>query len=530
MTLDNNDKLEKKLTFGDAGRKKLMDGVRKMTMAVGSTMGAKGNTVLIESPNHTKGITVTKDGVTVAKAVRLIDPIENLAVSIMREGSEKTALEVGDATTATIVLSEAFIVAGTRAINDGKHNRAEVLRAMHAEAEHIINRLKHKSLSIDDQKLIDVAVISANNDDKVGRLIAGVYKEVGDDGIVMIENGATSETTYSVVNGLKIDRGYSSSLFINNQKRDECVHEDIEILVCDGEISNILQVQRILEYIIKNGKKLLIIAPMTTPAINTLAANVIKNGLNLVNVAPPNFGYRQHELMQDIAIAVGAKYFSEKTGDDLSLITPSDLGHAKRVTIDHGKTIIVQEDGLNADKIQQRVSELRDALEIADRKADKDFILERIASLNGGIGMISVGGNTSMEQKELYDRVDDAVCAVRSALDGGVLPGGGVALYNESLYYKGGCVIDDIFGSALKAPLIQMMNNAGVDYSEYYDGETDTVNDGYDMKNGKWGDMIEMGVIDPTKVITVALRNAISVATTILSTNAIVTIAREGDS
>ena len=518
----------KELVFGDDGRSKLINGIEKISGAVKSTLGPMGNTVLIESTTHTHGITVTKDGVTVAKSIDLIDPAENLAVRMMKEASERTATSAGDGTTTAIVLTEALVKAGFDTITK-KENRTEILRGLTNETKEIVKRLDKKSRKVTPKRLRDVANISANNDKAVGDIIADVYDEVGGDGIVTVERSQTSQTYYETTYGIKVERGYSSPLFINDQKKDECILEETHVLVSDAEISNVLQIENVLAPVIQENKRLLIIAPCSTNVINTLAANVIKRGIKVCIIPPPSFGYKQHELMQDIAISVGANYFSEKTGDDLSLITFSDLGHAQRVIVNRDSTIVIKDDS-DSSQVKERVEQLWGAYNNETKKVERDFIMSRIASLTGGIGVIYVGGNTDLEQKELYDRVDDAVCAVRSALEEGILPGGGVALLREAARYDG---IDDpvakILASALRAPVKQILSNAGLGYDKIY--TNDKINGhhnyGYDVKNDKWGDLFKLGVIDPMKVTKSALQNAVSVAVTILSTNAIVTIARE---
>ena len=255
--------------------------------------------------------------------------------------------------------------------------------------------------------------------------------------------------------------------------------------------------------------------------MNTLAANVMKNGLKLCTIGPPSFGYRQHELMQDIAVSVGATYFSEKTGDDLSLMTVDDLGHAARVIVGRESTVVIKDTDTSSDVIDERVSQLKDSLKTQSKKADKDFILSRIASLTGGV--IYAGGNTDLEQKELYDRIDDAVCAVRSALEEGILPGGGIALYNESELLDDS-IAGKILARALRTPLMQIAENAGINAFVHH--QLKPYEFGVDIKTGKSGNMYEMGIIDPLKVTRTALENAVSVAVTILSTNAIITMAR----
>jgi len=526
----------KELHFDVKGRDKLISGIKKIAKAVKSTLGPSGNTVIIESPNHTHGITVTKDGVTVAKSIDLIDPVENLAVKIVKEAADRTATNAGDGTTTAIVLTEALVVGGLNLIKP-EHNRTTVLKELGDLTAKVVEKLRKKSTELTDDMMLDVATISANNDSSIGEIIAEVYKDVGRQGIVTVEKSQTFETYAETTKGLKVDRGYLSPLFINDQSRDECILEDVMVLVADIEIANILQIESVLKPIIQEGKKLLIISPCHKNVVNTLAANVLKNNLKICAVQPPSFGYRQHELMQDIAMSVGATYFSEKTGDDLSIITYADLGHAAKVVVGKDKTIILKSDKkIDESKIEERVQQLWKAHGEANKKHDKEFILERIASLTGGIGVIYVGGNTDLEQKELYDRVDDAVCAVRSALEEGILPGAGKALFEINPYdfyedeiSESEQVAINILGGAIQAPLIQILENAGVAWSDHYDGN-EQEGYGYNVKTGDKGNLIEMGVIDPLKVTRSALQNAVSVATTILSTNAIVTMARSYES
>ena len=284
---DNTGYSPKDLKFGSDGRKRLVSGIAKMANAVKSTLGPSGNTVLIESPHHTHGITVTKDGVTVAKAVDLIDPVENLAVKMMKEAADKTATSAGDGTTTAIVLTEALVLGGVDGIKD-EHNRTEVLRHINAITGDIISNLKKKAKAVSKSMIIDVATISANNDRETGRIIAEVYKDVGKNGIVTVEKSQTSETYAETTLGLKFDRGYLSPLFINDQKKDECVLEDVMVLVADIEIANILQLENVLKPIITEGKKLLIISPCNMNVVNTLAANVMKGNLKVCAVQPPN--------------------------------------------------------------------------------------------------------------------------------------------------------------------------------------------------------------------------------------------------
>tara|TARA_R110001583_G_scaffold82312_1_gene218530 strand:- start:8382 stop:9980 length:1599 start_codon:yes stop_codon:yes gene_type:complete len=525
--------IPKDLTFDENGRAQLIQGITAISKAVKSTLGPRGQTVLIESPDHLGGITVTKDGVTVAKSIFLDNPIENLAIQMMKDAATRTANSAGDGTTTAIVLTEAIVNMGQKLLKEN-HNVTEVIKGVNKYCTKIIETLERSSKKITPSRLLDVATISANNDKEIGSIIADAYKKVGTNGIVTVEKSQNHETYSEVTNGIKVDRGYSSHLFLNNQRKDECVLEDVLVLVCDITIDNILQIENVLKPIIQQNKKLLIIAPCADNVINTLAANVVRNNLKICSIVPPQFGYKSHELMQDIAFAVGAKIFSENTGDDLSLINMDDLGHVDKIIVGKSSSVLIKEASIT-DATLDRINELKEQQVNQTIKEDRDFINERVASLAGAIGCIYVGGNSDVEQKEKFDRVDDSVCAVRSALQEGIITGGGLALYRAGIelsYKKFEKTIDEkvaaeILIEAIKVPMEQIIINAGKDVEEIIitlNGLSSSY--GYDVKNEKIGDMYKMGIIDPLKVTKSALINAVSVATTILSTNAIITHAR----
>mgnify|MGYP006085913803 FL=1 len=521
----------KDLEFDQEGRDKLISGISKISKAVKSTLGPRGKTVLIESSNHTQGITITKDGVTVAESISLIDPVENLAITMMKDAARRTANSAGDGTTTAIVLTEALVKAGEEFLTPDD-NITEVVKSIKVITDKVVSSLEHGSRKVTSLMLKDVATISSNNDSDLGQIISEAYDKVGVNGIVTVESSQNHETYATITNGIKVDRGYTSQLFITNQKNDEAVLEDTLVLVCDQEISNILQIETVLKPIIQQNKKLLIIGACSPNVVNTLAANVVRNGLKLCNIIPPNFGYKQHELMQDIALSVGAKYFSEKTGDNLNLISMDDLGHADKVIAGKNQTVIIKNNQLTGE-IENRIKELKEQQQNTEIVSDREFINERIASLSGSIGAIYVGGNSDVEQKEKYDRVEDAVCAVRSALEEGIVAGGGVALFKSGTYVEDAVngVAGKILASALRAPLKQIYLNAGLDLDKEKEKMLmyDEGFHGLNVKTESWGDMFDMGVIDPLKVTRLALLNAVSVATTILSTNAIVTHARKID-
>lgn len=520
----------KELHFDKQGREKLLEGITKMSKTVKSTLGPLGNTVMMESMNHTRGMIITKDGVTVAKEIEFEDPVENLAVKMMKEASDRTATSAGDGTTTAIVLTEAIIKEGMRLIDrEPNINTSQLARDISKISEDVIKSLDKSSKKVSGDTLRDVATISTNNDKDLGKMIADAYSDLGKDGKLTVENSKTEDTYIDITKGIKIDRGYSSKLFINNQRNDECILDDVHILMTDMEITNILQIEGVLKPIINQNKKLLIIGNCASNVTNTLAANVMQNNLKLCNIIPPSFGYKTNELMGDIALAVGAKYFSESQGDNIGMLSMDDLGHADKIVVGKNETIIIKESERTED-IQTRIEELKVQRDNNTNKNEKDFIDERISLLTGKVGVIYVGANSDIEQKEKYDRVEDAVCAVRSAIEEGILPGGGIALLRCAEDLGDGHASDVLYG-ALIAPIEQILTNAGEDVKEIRDKVCSCAdvpkNYGYDVKNKVYGDMYEMGVIDPAKVTKNALKNAVSVATTILSTNAIVTMKRK---
>jgi len=527
--------IPKDLHFNEEGRSKLVSGISKISNAVKSTLGPRGKTVIIESTDHLRGMTITKDGVTVARSVFLDDPVENIAIQMMKDASNRTANSAGDGTTTAIVLAEAFVKCGNKHIKP-EHNISQVVKYTNEIISSVVKDLEKGSKKITNSSLLDVAKISANNDAEIGKLIYDAYKKVGKDGIVTVERSQNHETFAEVTNGIKIDRGYASNLFINNHKKDECILENVKVLVCDQDISNILQIESVLKPIIQNNETLLIIADCGVNVVNTLAANVVRNGLKLCSIQCPSFGYKKHELMQDIAITLGAKYISEKTGDDLSTLSITDLGHADKIIVGKTNTVLIKNED-PSEEMRVRISELKEQQSNLKDPVEKKFVDERIASLAGAIGCIYVGGNSDVEQKEKFDRVDDSVCAVRSALEEGIVPGGGIALLNcaknlgqeDKAKESEWLVAKDIITEAMQAPFQQILINAGMDPEKILADLKKNKSFGFDVKNEEYGDMYKMGVIDPLKVTRNALINAVSVATTILTTNAIVTHARVGN-
>ena len=504
----------KQVHFGQSGQEKLISGINTLADAVKSTLGPKGRTVLIESENHTHGVTISKDGVTVARSITLFDPIENMAVNVAREASEKTATLVGDGTTTSLVLTQAIINEAASHLTAGV-DTATLTRDIQAISNKVLEYLSTTAVPVTNDTLVNVATISANGDAEIGELIAEAYTKVS---YVTVADSKTEETYAEIIEGVKVDRPVGSRFFITDQKKGECVLQDPYVLVCDQKIENLSSLEHVLAPIVQNGKSLLIISEMGANALNTLNVNAMKGTIKVCQIMPPDFGYRRKELMEDIAAMVGARLVSEDTGDDLSLVGLDWLGKASKVISGQEQTIIVGGEGEES-VVKARI----EALEGSNDTFDK----QRLANMTGGIGVIYVGADSEIEQKEKKDRVDDAVCAVRAAMDEGVLPGGGVALHNASTALsEGKSVAHLIMSSALKAPMRQILKNAGDDWS-YVEGQMDTPGLGFDVRGQRYGDMIKMGVADPAKVTRIALQNAVSVATTIMGTSVIVSNVRD---
>ena len=438
-------------------------------------------------------------------------------------------------TSTSIVLTEAIIDA-FQALHLEKLNKTEVIRAVNAITDDVVKLLDSMSRKVSKRTLVDVATISANNDKELGKLIADTFKKVD---LVTVENSANASTYNEIISGMRIDRGWTSKYFVNNEKTEECVFENPYILLTDIEINNLTLLEETLAHVIREQKPLLIIGNLSPNALNTLNMNVARKVIKACHIIPPSFGYRQKDLMHDLAVALGAKYISESIGDNLYTLTPLDLGQAAKVIVSKDSTIIMRNDNTD-EAVEKHLADLKSMEADSMDATDKKFLNERIASISKGVGIIYVGGNSDIEQKEKYDRVDDAVRAVAAAVEDGILPGGGIALANcadaiSDRYAdksENFMAAVSILTNALIVPFTQIMLNAGEDPKAI--GQTILEKHdlffGYDAKNRVFGDLMKLGVVDPTKVTKSALINAVSVATTIVSTEAIVTNMRDESS
>lgn len=516
--------IPKQVYLNDEGQVQLREGLRIFAGAVKSTLGPAGRTVLLESDRVVGGFMATKDGVTVARSLRFENPIHDLVALMLLQASQRTADTAGDGTTTAVVLTEAIVNAFDKYAKDSNLSVVEITRGIQSICNEMVVELDKASIPMDNEMIEHVATISANNDPVVGKIIADVFREVE---LVTVENSTTSEIKTEIIRGIKIDKGFTSRYFITDVRKSECVLDNPVILLCDREIKDLRSILEVGTYCTENGVPLLIIGTLSEEALATMNANVATGKIKAAVVQPPSTGYLKGEKMEDLAYVLGAKYFSAETGDNLERIVVGDLGRARKVTITSSMTII--EPNLNSEQdMKDRIIELKEAKKSVNEKDSKD-IDSRIEAIESSFGVIYVGAPTSIEQKELKDRVDDAVCAVRAAKEEGILPGGGVGLIESITSIPNSIAKDSIsfriMSEASVSPILQMMKNAGINEDDF--SFVPKSGRGLNIKTGEFCDMVKAGVIDPTKVVKSALVNAVSVAITILSTSCIITNTRE---
>ncbi len=523
----------KEIHFSDIARGELFEGVKKLADAVKVTMGPRGRNVLIQKSFGSPSI--TKDGVSVAKEIELPHTVENMGAQLVKEVASKTADEAGDGTTTATVLAYNIFKEGLRNITAGA-NPIEVKRGMDKAAEAIVTELKKLAKEVKDKKEIaQVATISANNDPKIGELIAEAMDKVGKDGVITVEEGKSLTDELEVVEGMQFDRGYLSPYFVTDADKMEAVLEDAYILLYDKKISNMKDLLPILEKIVQTGNKpLLIIAEdVEGEALATLVVNKLRGTLNVCAVKAPGFGDRRKAMLQDIAILTGGQVISEELGRTLESATLEDLGRAARIVVDKENTTIVDGKGDKA-AVEARIKEIKAQIEVTTSEYDKEKLQERLAKLAGGVAVIKVGAATETEMKEKKDRVDDALSATKAAVEEGIVIGGGTALVRAAakveLELEGDEKIGaDIILRAIKSPLKQIAENAGFDPGVVANNVENAENEnvGFNAATGEYVDMFEAGIVDPAKVERVALQNAVSVASLLLTTEATVSEIKE---
>ena len=501
----------------------LKSGVDQLANAVKVTLGPKGRNVIIEKKFGAPHI--TKDGVTVAKAIELEDPFENMGAQLVKEVASKTGTDAGDGTTTATVLAQAIISTGIKNVVAGA-NPMDLKRGIDKAVVRVVEYIRNTATPIgeDFSKIENIARISANNDDEIGKLIAEAIQKVTKDGVITVEDAKGLETTVDVVEGMQFERGYLSAYFMNDVKKQQCVLEEPFILIYDKKISDVQVILPILEAVIKTSRPLLIIAEdVDSTALSTLSVNALRGSLKVCAVKAPGFGDRRKEMLQDIAVLTGGQFISEETGLTLETVTINMLGQASKVIVTKDNTTIVDGAG-KAGAVIDRIAMIRAQLENTTSEYDKEKLNERLAKLAGGVAVLRVGAASEVEMKEKKDRVDDALCATRAAMEEGIVAGGGTTYINalEALATLSGDNDDENLGieiirRAITEPLRQIATNAGKDAGVVVNNVS-KLDLGYDARNDEYVNMLEQGIIDPAKVTRVALENAASIAGTFLTT------------
>ena len=518
----------KEVRFGEDARGRMLKGVNTLANAVKVTLGPKGRNVVLEKSFGAP--TITKDGVSVAKEIELADKYENLGAQIVKEAASKTSDVAGDGTTTATVLAQAFIQEGLKAVAAGI-NPMDLKRGIDKAVTAAVGELKKLSNpTANDKEIAQVGTISANSDTNIGDIIATAMKKVGKEGVITVEEGSGLENELDVVEGMQFDRGYLSPYFINNQQSQQVELDDPFILIHDKKISNVRELLPVLEAVAKAGKPLLIVAEeVEGEALATLVVNTIRGIVKVAAVKAPGFGDRRKAILEDIAILTNGQVVSEEVGLSLEKTTINDLGRAKRIVITKENTTIIDGAG-EAEKIQSRIGQVKAQIEETSSDYDREKLQERVAKLAGGVAVIKVGASTEIEMKEKKARVEDALHATRAAVEEGVVPGGGVALIRALKAVEGlkGDNTDQDLGiaitrRALESPLRAIVANAGEEPSVIVNRVKEGKgNFGYNAATGEFGDMVEMGILDPTKVTRTALQHAASVAGLAITTEAII--------
>ena len=521
--------MAKQIEFNSEAREKLKAGVDKLADAVRVTLGPKGRNVVIGKPYGAPH--VTKDGVSVAKEVNLKDPIENLGAQMVKEVASKTADNAGDGTTTATVLAQSLVSAGLKSVSSGA-NPIDLKRGMDKAVSCVITSLKEMSqdVGVDVDKVKQVASISANNDDAIGSLIAEAIRVVGRDGVITVEEAKGTETEIKTVEGMQFNRGYLSPYFVSNQEKMTAEMDNPFVLLVDGKVSSMKELIPIMEPVVQTGRGLVIIAEdVDGDALGTLVVNRIRGALKIAAVKAPGFGDSRKAHLEDMAVLLGATVISEEKGYKLSEAGMDVLGTCEKIEISKDKTTIINGFG-EADAVQHRITSIRAEIEQSKSDYDKEKLQERLAKLAGGVSVLYIGAATETEMKEKKDRVDDALAATRAAVEEGIVPGGGVALIRCASSLDQVKTVNedeklgvDIVRKALQAPLKQIVANAGGngEVVAHFVEEGEAAY-GFNARTNEYGDMIDMGIIDPTKVTRTAIENAVSIASMVLMTECVI--------
>ena len=519
--------MAKQIVYGEQSRQKIIEGVNQLANAVKVTLGPKGRNVVLDKKFGSP--TITKDGVTVAKEIELKDPLENMGAQMVREVASKTSDIAGDGTTTATVLAQAIYREGAKNVVAGA-NPMEIKRGIEGAVDSVVKQLEQMSKAVSGGMIAQVGTISANNDSTIGNIIAEAMDKVGKDGVITVEEARTLETSLEVVEGMQFDRGYLSPYFVTDAERMETVLENPVILIHEKKISNMKDLLPLLEQVARLGRPLLIIAEdIEGEALATLVVNKLRGTLQGAAVKAPGFGDRRKAMLEDIAILTNGKAITEDLGLKLENIRIEDLGKAKKVTIDKDNTTIVEGDGEQG-AIEGRVKQIRAQIEETTSDYDREKLQERLAKLVGGVAVIKVGAATETEMKEKKARVEDAMHATKAAVEEGIVPGGGVALLRASSTLEGVSLSGDqqigvnIIKRALEEPMRWISQNAGFEGSIVVQKvrESSTNEEGFNAQTETYENLVEAGVIDPTKVVRTALQNSGSIASLLLTTEALV--------
>ena len=503
--------LVKELNFGDEAKEKVITGVNKLAQAVKSTLGASGRCVIYED-GRGKPV-ITKDGVTVAESVVLYDPVENMGATLIKEAARNTVKEAGDGTTTAIVLAEALIKSIDTAIAEGLTIR-EIKDGVNETLDSVIGYLNDISIDIKGDMLKAVSAISCNNDNKLGDIIAEAYEKEGKKGVVLMEESPTEDTYVEIVDGVQIDCGLISTHFVTNTEKHTCELDNPLILTVSSEIPNVRKIQNILEYVIKNNRSLLIVAPVVQQVKSALLMNKVKGNIKINIIDPPGFGSTKKDALEDLAILTGATVLNEELGDDLDLMKPEHLGEAEFCITDNKNTVLTLE-GMT-EGIEGRIDELNKHLAEEKNGFIKKKLEQRLATLSGSVGVIKVGANSKVELKEKKDREEDAIYATKAALQEGIVPGGGIALLNASQKISTDPA-GKVLLNALPSPFETILDNAGMKLNIRLKDKQ-----GMNVINGEIVDMVKEGIIDRVLVTKSALKNAVSVALTVMSADCVI--------
>jgi chaperonin GroEL len=517
MEYNQPSQIVKDLNFGDSAKDRVVLGVDKLAKAVKSTLGASGKCVVYEDAMGQP--VITKDGVTVAESVVLFDPVENMGATLIKEAAKNTVKEAGDGTTTAIVLAESLL---KNVRHEEYHNSSirEIKEGINSGLEKVKNYLDKASVKVEGSLLEHVSSISCNNDKELGKIISKAYEQVGGNGVVLMEESDTEETYVDIVDGVQFDSGLISPHLVTDKQKHRAELEDPCVLIIDGDIPNIRKIQNVLEYVIKGKRSLLIVAGMEQQAKAALLMNKVKGNINVNIVDPPGFGPTRRETIEDLAILTGAKLISEELGDDLELIGPDALGHIDKAVTDDSHTVLTV--GEKPKILDDRIKEVKKLLKNEKNPFLKSKIEQRLAMLSGSVGVIRVGANSKIELKEKKDRVEDAIYATKAALKEGIVPGGGIALLNAANSMKAENIGEKILAEAIKSPFTTIMANAGI---ENY--ETPNLKGvGFNVITGNEVDMIKSGIVDPVLVTKTALKNAVSVVSTIISADCVISNVR----